>query len=503
MPATARALGVTDRTDPAQAIPGAAKYLAQGYGATGNWDDALRYYYGGPDKSKWGANTNAYPAQVKAHMQTAPIQYSPVAPPGMDPNDPMFSLSGQFQGTPNPPPMDSDNPQLDPNSLPALGNARGSSGFALSPAVQNAVDSGAPVPAGAPSPAFNNSPMSAPAFNGGMTFADFEKMLPTGSASDDPAFADYAHNSRLANTFSGNGLLGLVGKFGGWQSAADADKMRLGMAGQFANSDIQAQRYLQQQQNSQRTAAARMIASGVPPKVVSAMFPDIDSSALGADAQFSAKPMSSTDQKQEQGDLGQVSSVNQSRTRLEYFRDLIKAGKLHFYKGIGTIAPAENAVEGTTGVSIPGIDPDNSQNYQSFMSTIRNIQQDNLNSAKGVQTDKDAQREFDSLMPNMSNTQTVLNHLNNLINNYGSRENQIRTRVNSRRGAVKQPAFDWNTFDQSNPVPTPDASSQQLLSNPYTNNGGTDRPAGPNSGVGQGGGIGVTSKGTKYQIIGP
>lgn len=39
-------------------------YLQQGYEATGNWRDALRYYHGGPDRRLWGPKTNGYADKI-------------------------------------------------------------------------------------------------------------------------------------------------------------------------------------------------------------------------------------------------------------------------------------------------------------------------------------------------------------------------------------------------------------------------------------------------------
>jgi hypothetical protein len=47
MPGTAKELGITDRTDPAQSIDGAARYLRQLYDAYGSWDAAVAHYNGG------------------------------------------------------------------------------------------------------------------------------------------------------------------------------------------------------------------------------------------------------------------------------------------------------------------------------------------------------------------------------------------------------------------------------------------------------------------------
>ena len=39
-------------------------YLREGLEKTGNVRDALHYYHGGPDRSKWGPKTRAYAAAV-------------------------------------------------------------------------------------------------------------------------------------------------------------------------------------------------------------------------------------------------------------------------------------------------------------------------------------------------------------------------------------------------------------------------------------------------------
>lgn len=55
-PSTARELGI-DPNDPNASVMGAAAYLAQGYKKYGNWDDAVRYYHGGPSTKNWGPRT--------------------------------------------------------------------------------------------------------------------------------------------------------------------------------------------------------------------------------------------------------------------------------------------------------------------------------------------------------------------------------------------------------------------------------------------------------------
>lgn len=43
-------------------------YLREGYEKTGNWQDALRYYHGGPDRKMWGPKTNAYARSVMGRL---------------------------------------------------------------------------------------------------------------------------------------------------------------------------------------------------------------------------------------------------------------------------------------------------------------------------------------------------------------------------------------------------------------------------------------------------
>jgi soluble lytic murein transglycosylase-like protein len=66
MPATAAYLGVNNPKDMTQAIPGAARYVAEGLQKTGSPEGALAYYFAGPDQSGWGPKTSAYITKAKA-----------------------------------------------------------------------------------------------------------------------------------------------------------------------------------------------------------------------------------------------------------------------------------------------------------------------------------------------------------------------------------------------------------------------------------------------------
>lgn len=81
MPATAQEmagkLGIPYRPDLLQSNDPAAlnyqqqlgrAYLQQGYDATGNLRDALRYYHGGPNRSMWGPKTNSYADSVMSRI---------------------------------------------------------------------------------------------------------------------------------------------------------------------------------------------------------------------------------------------------------------------------------------------------------------------------------------------------------------------------------------------------------------------------------------------------
>ena len=77
MKGTAQSLGVTDRTDPAQAIPAAARLLSEGLDRyKGDLTQTLMDYHGGADKSKWGPKTQGYPDKIYAELEKLGAQPS-------------------------------------------------------------------------------------------------------------------------------------------------------------------------------------------------------------------------------------------------------------------------------------------------------------------------------------------------------------------------------------------------------------------------------------------
>lgn len=94
MPDTAKALGVTDPTDPAQAIPAAARLLTQNGQQFGSPDNAVLAYHGGTNQANWGPKTKSYLAKVTDTYQQIKSG-SPMAStaPQQQPSDDAFSAA--------------------------------------------------------------------------------------------------------------------------------------------------------------------------------------------------------------------------------------------------------------------------------------------------------------------------------------------------------------------------------------------------------------------------
>jgi hypothetical protein len=79
-PPTAKSLGVTDPTDPTQAIFGAAKLMSENLARYGNPDQAVLAYHGGTDQNSWGPKTQAYLKNVTAvYQKLASSQNAPAS----------------------------------------------------------------------------------------------------------------------------------------------------------------------------------------------------------------------------------------------------------------------------------------------------------------------------------------------------------------------------------------------------------------------------------------
>jgi hypothetical protein len=77
IPATAKALGVSDPTDPKQAIPAIAQLLSQNLDRYQDPAKAIMAYHGGTDQANWGPKTQAYLQKVTAAYQGQPQSAQP------------------------------------------------------------------------------------------------------------------------------------------------------------------------------------------------------------------------------------------------------------------------------------------------------------------------------------------------------------------------------------------------------------------------------------------
>lgn len=118
LPETAKALGVSDPTDPKQAIPAAARLLMQNAKQFGTPESAVLAYHGGTDQKNWGPKTKAYLANV---TQTYQQLKSGNAMPQAHAQDP-FSVAFGDAGGSAPKPAAPSSAGPDPFSV-AFGNS--------------------------------------------------------------------------------------------------------------------------------------------------------------------------------------------------------------------------------------------------------------------------------------------------------------------------------------------------------------------------------------------
>lgn len=69
IPSTSKSLGVSDATDPKEAIPAQAKLMRENLDRYGNTQDAVSAYHGGIDQSNWGQKTKDYTKKVMGKYQ--------------------------------------------------------------------------------------------------------------------------------------------------------------------------------------------------------------------------------------------------------------------------------------------------------------------------------------------------------------------------------------------------------------------------------------------------
>lgn len=142
IPATAKSLGVTDPTDPTQAIPAQAKLMAENIKKYGDVRGALMAYHGGTDQSNWGPKTKAYAEKILSQYdpQTVAGDSTPTAASlqvAQNSNDPLGdaidaalkekNLSGAGSSTSSDPLGDALDAQIAINDAKAKGPASSTS----------------------------------------------------------------------------------------------------------------------------------------------------------------------------------------------------------------------------------------------------------------------------------------------------------------------------------------------------------------------------------------
>jgi hypothetical protein len=130
---TAAKLGI-DPYDPAQAIDGGARLLAQHLDKFGNVGDALAAYYGGPDPQLWGPKTRKYRETVLAKYQGSSPAASSAPVASSEPSDAeVLALASGAPATKSPPatseaapaPADAPAPTAEPTDEDILKMASG------------------------------------------------------------------------------------------------------------------------------------------------------------------------------------------------------------------------------------------------------------------------------------------------------------------------------------------------------------------------------------------
>jgi len=121
MPATARAIGVTDPFDPVQSIYGAAKYLDAGLSTEGSPERAALYYHGGPGwRSNFGPESAAYVPGVVKNYRLASAGGSFPVPKSATTDDDILKLLPPAPA-PSTPPSETPAPSA---PVPATGAAK-------------------------------------------------------------------------------------------------------------------------------------------------------------------------------------------------------------------------------------------------------------------------------------------------------------------------------------------------------------------------------------------
>ena len=100
-------------------------YLQEGIETTGNLQDGLRYYHGGPDRKQWGPKTDAYAGQVSARLTGAPAPNGAADLASLSDAELMAMYQGGVK-----PPTPARPPQMAPKAAPVPQRVDQGLGFA-------------------------------------------------------------------------------------------------------------------------------------------------------------------------------------------------------------------------------------------------------------------------------------------------------------------------------------------------------------------------------------
>lgn len=144
-------------------------------------------------------------------------------------------------------------------------------------------------------------------------------------------------------------------------------------------------------------------------------------------------------QKDESAGLEAVQTSNALSEALQKPVDQIAQGKLKLGPVANALAPVANFL---------GRSDESSRNYASFRANLEKLRNDSLRLNKGVQTEGDAQRAWNELLPNLNDPQLVKQRIGEIqeINARGARlQAQL---INQRRGAQGAPYVDMRQYTQ-------------------------------------------------------
>lgn len=161
------------------------------------------------------------------------------------------------------------------------------------------------------------------------------------------------------------------------------------------------------------------------------------------------KPMPVGALKMQEDGLEKLTTATGINSQLSTIRGQIKDGALSF-------GPVTNLVN--QGLNAAGASTESSRNFANFRVTLEKLRNDSLRLNTGVQTDGDAQREWNALFQNINDTKWVAQRLEAIegINARGAELQKLK--VDAVRGNYGREPLDFSRYDQAGSAP---AAAQQ------------------------------------------